>query len=241
MDDAATYLLAALASKAGDGRRRTLEELISVIRVTCSLDNSHKLSAAIKTAKTIQLLITPPGEWTARETFFVPSRDLLQAFAQLNAHRVLDSAICSVAMDQPLALEASVRLCEPLETIIRKGMPLVKQAKGGETPVTATVEGKNNKKSGLVGEERGEGEEVDGDGGNGAGEGQGEGGSVPAEMKGTLNSVVHSPMTVHRKEMERKEVSASSSSASHRDISHRDIDVASPTRSGTLRLHQEYK
>lgn len=129
VDDAATYLLAALASRPGDGRRRTLEELISALRTDCKLDTTSRLNAAIKTAKTIQQLITPPTDWAARETFHVPSRDLLQAFAQLNTHKLLDTAICAISMDQPLALEATVRICEPLETIIRKGIPLVKYPK----------------------------------------------------------------------------------------------------------------
>jgi hypothetical protein len=130
VDDAATYLLAALASRPGDGRRRTLEELISALRVSCKLDTTSRLNAAAKAAKTIQQLITPPADWAARETFFVPSRDLLQALAQLNTHEVLDAAICAVSMDHPQALEATVKMFEPLETIIRKGIPLVKIAKG---------------------------------------------------------------------------------------------------------------
>jgi hypothetical protein len=130
VDDAATYLLAALASRPGDGRRRTLEELISALRVSCKLDTTSRLNAAAKAAKTIQQLITPPTDWAARETFFVPSRDLLQALAQLNTHEVLDAAICAVSMDHPQALEATVKMFEPLETIIRKGIPLVKIAKG---------------------------------------------------------------------------------------------------------------
>ena len=129
VDDAATYLLAALASRPGDGRRRTLEELISALRIECKLDTTNRLESAIKTAKIIQQLITPPGDWAAREMFHVPSRDLLQAFAQLNTHKLLDGAICSISMDQPLALEATVKICEPLETIIRKGIPLVKYPK----------------------------------------------------------------------------------------------------------------
>ena len=129
VDDAATYLLAALASRPGDGRRRTLEELISALRLDCRLDSTNRLESVIKTAKIIQQLITPPADWAAREMFHVPSRDLLQAFAQLNTHKLLDGAICSISMDQPLALEATVKICEPLETIIRKGIPLVKYPK----------------------------------------------------------------------------------------------------------------
>lgn len=40
-------------------------------------------------------------------------------------------------MDHPLALEAIVKLSEPLETMIRKGIPLVKVAK--VLPITTPV------------------------------------------------------------------------------------------------------
>ena len=136
-DEAASYLLAALASRPGDGRRRTIEELISALRVTCELDTAQQLKSATQAAKVIQQFITPPADWAARETFFVPSRDLLQAFAQLNAHKVLDAAICAVSTAHPLGLEATVKMCEPLETIIRKGLPLVKNK--GTTPPDAVV------------------------------------------------------------------------------------------------------
>ena len=142
VDDAATYLLAALASRPGDGRRRTLEELISALRTTCKLDNNQRLNAVTKAAKTVQLLIVPPLDWASRDTFFVPSRDLLQAFAQLNAHKVLDAAICAVCVDHPLALESIVKMSEPLETIMRKGIPLVKLSKGSiDAPIVALSEG----------------------------------------------------------------------------------------------------
>ena len=142
VDDAATYLLAALASRPGDGRRRTLEELISALRATCKLDNTQQLNAVTKAARTVQLLIVPPLDWASRDTFFVPSRDLLQAFAQLNAHKVLDAAICAVSVEHPLALEAVVKMSEPLETIMRKGIPLVKSSKGlTDAPAVALSEG----------------------------------------------------------------------------------------------------
>lgn len=136
-EEAASYLLAALASRPGDGRRRTIEELISALRVTCQLDTAQQLKCATQAAKVIQQFITPPADWAARETFFVPSRDLLQAFAQLNAHKVLDAAIWAVSTAHPLALEATIKMCEPLETIIRKGLPLVK-AKGITPPDVGT-------------------------------------------------------------------------------------------------------
>ena len=142
VDDAATYLLAALASRPGDGRRRTLEELISALRATCKLVNTQQLNAVTKAARTVQLLIVPPLDWASRDTFFVPSRDLLQAFAQLNAHKVLDAAICAVSVEHPLALEAVVKMSEPLETIMRKGIPLVKSSKGlTDAPAVALSEG----------------------------------------------------------------------------------------------------
>ena len=83
VDDAATYLLAALASRPGDGRRRTLEELISALRLDCRLDSTNRLESVIKTAKIIQQLITPPADWAAREMFHVPSSDTSNRFAYM--------------------------------------------------------------------------------------------------------------------------------------------------------------
>lgn len=75
VDDAATYLLAALASRPGDGRRRTIDELIACLRLdNNTLDSTQRLTSAMKTAKVIQQLITPPVDWAARDTFLVPSR-----------------------------------------------------------------------------------------------------------------------------------------------------------------------
>jgi hypothetical protein len=102
-------------------------------------------------AKMMQQLINPPTDWAARETFLVPARDLLQVFAQLNTHKLLEKAICNINMEHSLALEAAVKLAEPLETIVRKGIPLVKPPKEGPKPPPLVTAATDNTATPLTG------------------------------------------------------------------------------------------
>jgi hypothetical protein len=124
LDDSASYFLAALIARPGDGRRRALEELLEVLRGEERLNSSHKIKAALAICRTINSLILPPPTWSSRDIFYVPSKDNIILLASLDAHKVLSNVLCRLDMSHALAIEAAENLATFIEIVIRKGVHL---------------------------------------------------------------------------------------------------------------------
>lgn len=140
--DACAYFLASLASRPGDGRKRVLNEILNSANVgTVVINRTEQLRCLVAFAEVLQYLICPPARWASRDAFILPSKDILVHLAKLNAHTRIAAAICAIDLTHPLALEASIVLSVPLETIIKKGLdaPPAPAADAANTPKVAAA------------------------------------------------------------------------------------------------------
>lgn len=120
---ATTYLFSSLVSRAGEGRRRVLSDLLEVLKIpNVQFATTSKLKAVIFIAETILYLLNPPSQWNNRDTFIIPARDILQVLVALNCHHVLGDTMCLISLDHPYGPKATVKLAVPLEIVIRKGL-----------------------------------------------------------------------------------------------------------------------
>jgi len=136
ISDAPSYLLAALVARPGDGRRRSLKELLGALKLHgCSLDSTDKLKAVAILATTIQGYHYLKPSWRQSEMLVLPTKDIFALMTSLKYYRVLSDAMCAIKLDHPLAHQAALFIAGPLETFIKKGL---QDSEGtiGHAPVT---------------------------------------------------------------------------------------------------------
>ena len=140
--EAPSYLFAALVSRAGDGRRRALKELLNALRLTLAphqtsrtndsqkaqravvtLDTTSKLRAALCVACNIKHLLVPKAAWRQSEMLVVPTKDIVDVLMSLKCYAILSEAMCAVPLNHPLALQVALELAIPLEFFVKKGLP----------------------------------------------------------------------------------------------------------------------
>ena len=134
--ESAVYLLSALVSIKGDGRRRVLAELVGCLHVHSEMNTYANLKSVMRTVEVLHRLVSPPT-WGTRDTFLVPVKDVLLALCQLDAHVALSKMLSTIGMNHPISLEVSLAISACLDIITRKGLPLLeahlKGLKEGET------------------------------------------------------------------------------------------------------------
>jgi hypothetical protein len=121
--NACSYFLAALASRPGEGRKRVLNEVLNGGNAGAqTISRTAQLRSLVAVAEALQYLMQPPSEWTSRDAFILPVKDIMSTLAKLNAHGKLAASICAVDMAHPLALETVMVLTVPLDAMIKKGL-----------------------------------------------------------------------------------------------------------------------
>lgn len=149
IQEAPSYLFAALVARAGDGRRRALKELLNALRLTHSsthpptdtgggagvmrstvpvsttLDTTAKLRAALCLACNIKHLLYPKAAWRQSEMLVVPTKEIVEMLLSLKCYAILSEAMCAIPLHHPLALQVSLELAIPLEFFVKKGLPSV--------------------------------------------------------------------------------------------------------------------
>jgi hypothetical protein len=127
-----SYLLSALVSRPGEGRRRILIELLNTLKMdvaSFSFASDHQLNCVKAISDVIFNLINPPVSWSSRNTFVIPSRDILNTLEQLNAIRILSDAMCMLSLESARCNDALQKLSAPLEMLIRKGSVVTRKLK----------------------------------------------------------------------------------------------------------------
>eukprot|EP01038_Epipyxis_sp_PR26KG_P006704 gene6704-9196_t len=123
--DAASYFIAALASRPGDGRKRILSELLSVINLIPTgyiIDSTDKFKSLVTFSDCVRCLLNPPEKWQNRDAFILPVRDILLCLVKLNAHKAFCNVMSCLKVDHPLSFDVGVALSGPLDSLIRKGL-----------------------------------------------------------------------------------------------------------------------
>jgi hypothetical protein len=138
--DSASYLLASLASKPGDGRRRALKELVDAYRIgNISISTSKSLNDVLVLTKMLEQLLSPPQNWRSVACINLTTRDTIQIFASLKIHYYLQKTACSISNEHPMTFELNLHLAATLEFILRKGLPLVSPNNLNPSTVSAAV------------------------------------------------------------------------------------------------------
>jgi hypothetical protein len=123
MTDSPAYLVAALLARPGDGRRRTMKELLNALKIhDHPVDTTEKLKAVSILAATFQKYQTVNPAWRRSEMLVVPTKELLEMMSFQKAYQTFSDVLCGIRLDHPLAQQISLDLAVPLEILIRKGI-----------------------------------------------------------------------------------------------------------------------
>lgn len=123
MTDSPAYLVAALLARPGDGRRRTMKELLNALKIhDHHVDTTEKLKAVSILAATFQKYQTINPAWKRSEMLVVPTKELLEMMSLQKAYQTFSDILCAIRLDHPLAQQISLDLAVPLEILIRKGI-----------------------------------------------------------------------------------------------------------------------
>jgi hypothetical protein len=126
--EAVYYLLAALAAKPGEGRRRVLKEILGALRLNgCSLDNTSQLKAVSSVTSCIQAILNPRPAWRQRSMLTIPHKDMVVALYSLKSHFILSEVLSSISMEHPMALQVSELIGTPLDFLIRRGVVIYEE------------------------------------------------------------------------------------------------------------------
>jgi hypothetical protein len=123
MTDSPAYLVAALLARPGDGRRRTMKELLNALKIhEHAVDTTEKLKAISVLASTFQKYQTVNPAWRRSEMLVVPTKELLDMMSSQKAYQTFSEVLCAIRLDHPLAQQISLDLAIPLEILVRKGI-----------------------------------------------------------------------------------------------------------------------
>lgn len=137
--DNAAFLLATLVSRPGEGRRRTIIELIDVMKYPNSKSNvsavnnealiksTRGMNAVLALTETIGCLLSPPSRWNSRDLIVIPSFDVLFHMCKLDIISLLSNLLNSISLGHPYAIQATSKVTTLLDVFIRKGMDFVKK------------------------------------------------------------------------------------------------------------------
>lgn len=150
LKDAVSYLLLALVSRPGDGRRRVLKELFGVLKLGgMSIDTIPKLKVVSSLVQCIQSIMNPKSAWKQRSLLTVPYKDIIMTVVSLKAYGILSEVLFAISIDHPLSLQVSEQISIPLEFLIRKGIPMHEEGVKVEREAAAASDDRNRAKLGL--------------------------------------------------------------------------------------------
>lgn len=155
--DCASYLIGALVSRPGEGRKRTIYELIDSMRIKPSnpssmssssstssmaspayqISSSKQLKAVLILIEMIGCLLYTPSRWETREILAIPSVDVIYLMERQDFHAIVANLLCAISLDQPKALETSLKLSTILDIFLRKGIELVSRVNSSQQQTTS--------------------------------------------------------------------------------------------------------
>jgi hypothetical protein len=125
LKDSVCYLIVALVSRPGDGRRRVMKEVLNCLKLGgMSIDTTAKLKVVSSIIQCIQSVLNPKPAWKQRNLLTVPYKDIIITAVSLKAYGILSETFFAIEVDHPLALQVSEQISIPLEFLIRKGLPM---------------------------------------------------------------------------------------------------------------------
>lgn len=122
----AKKLLLALCTRPGDGRRRTLQELLRALKLTSISAAPQPTGPVLASIGHVvgcvnDVMANKTSKYYPEYTEKLPAKDILRLLVGLRAHVILNELICILDVTDSAAAQLGVAITQPLEHLIRKG------------------------------------------------------------------------------------------------------------------------